>query len=331
MERSATSKSVQSHLQMTIAGARVLWSQRWVASTILKQSTDAAQRAIRHYLKNEYDQFFIQAGISFELLGKARLAAIHPSLIIDKDFDSLLHACAAGKHSKRLPWQVKTITATEALRRCTQLHHELLTFESRLTLLVEYRNSTSHLGEVPEAEAKQLFRTYLAGSSVVAKGLELKPEQIFGEFAEMVSKQLDESLAEVQLVVAKKLAQAKDDFQLRYAGLNPEQLKTLVNVIESGYKNKMDKYYNELVDCPSCKHQGVVSGDFELDSEVDVDRNGSIEGGYLVVTLTPATFFCDVCGLDLKDPSELKAAGLPESIDIEDVAPADFYAGEAEY
>lgn len=292
---------------------------------LLKQSTDAAQRAIRHYLNNEYDQSFIQAGISFELLGKARLAMIHPSLIIDKDFDSLLHACDAGKHSKRLPWQIKTITATEALRRCTQLHPELHTFESRLTLLAEYRNSTIHLGEVPEAEAKQLFRTYLAGSSAVAKGLELKPEDIFGEFAGMVSKQLDESSAEVQLVVAEKLARAKDDFQVRYAGLNPEQLKTLVNVIEAGYKNKMDKYYNELVDCPSCKHQGVASGDFELDSEVDVDRDGSISGGYLIVTLTPATFLCDVCGLDLKDPSELKAAGLPNSIDIEDVDPADFY------
>src|SRR6266478_5345539 len=160
---------------------------------LLKQGADAAQRAIRHYLNSEHDQFFIQAGVSFELLGKARLATIHPSLIIDKDFDSLLHACSAGKHSKQLPWQVKTITATEVLRRCTQLHPELLTFKSRLTLLAEYRNSTIHLGEVPDEEVKQLFQTFLAGSSAIAKGLGLKPEEIFGEFTEMVSKQLDES------------------------------------------------------------------------------------------------------------------------------------------
>jgi hypothetical protein len=204
---------------------------------LLKQGTDAAQRAIRHYLNNEYDQFFIQAGISFELLGKARLAAIHPSLIIDRDFDSLLHACAAGKHSKRAPWNVKTITATEVLRHCTQLHPELITFESRLTLLAEYRNSTIHLGEVPEAEVKQLFWAYLAGSSAIVKGLELKPDAIFGEFTEMVSTRLDESLAEVQLMVAEKLARAKDDFRLRYAALDPDQLKTLVNVIEAGCKN----------------------------------------------------------------------------------------------
>jgi hypothetical protein len=37
---------------------------RHMKEKLLKQSTDAAQRAIRHYLKNEFDQFFIQAGIS---------------------------------------------------------------------------------------------------------------------------------------------------------------------------------------------------------------------------------------------------------------------------
>ena len=292
---------------------------------LLKQSTDAAQRAIRHYIKNEYDQFFIQAGISFELLGKARLATIHPSLIIDKDFDSLLHACDAGKHSKRLPWNVKTINATEVLRRCTQLHPELRTFETRLTLLAEYRNSTIHLGEVPEAEIKQLFQTYLAGSSMITKGLGLKPEDVFGEFADMVSKQLDESLAEVQREVAEKLARAKDDFRLRYAGLDSDQLNALVNVIEAGYKNGMEKYRDELVVCPACEHLGLTSGDYDLDWEVDYERDGSISGGYPVVTLRPVTFICNVCGLNLEDASELKAAGFPDSIDIEDVDAADFY------
>jgi hypothetical protein len=50
-----------------------------VKDQLLKQSIGAAQRAIRHYLVPEYDQFLIQAGHSFELLGKARLAAIHPN------------------------------------------------------------------------------------------------------------------------------------------------------------------------------------------------------------------------------------------------------------
>jgi hypothetical protein len=292
---------------------------------LLKQGADAAQRAIRHYLKDEHDQFFIQAGISFELLGKARLAAIHPSLIIDKDFDSLLHACAAGKHSKRLPWNVKTISATEVLRRCIQLHPELHTFEPRLTLLAEYRNSTIHLGEVPKAEVKQLFRAYLAGTSALAIGLELRLEEVFSEFTEMVLKQLDDSLAEVQRVVAEKIARGKDEVRLRYETLDSDQLNALVNVIEAGYKNVIEKYHDETVVCPACGHLGVANGDYDIDWDVDYDDDGSVSGGYPIVTLKPSVFYCNFCGLILDDASELKAAGLEVSINIEDVDPADFY------
>ena len=292
---------------------------------LLKQGADAAQRAIRHYLNGEYDQFFVQSSISFELLGKGCLAAIHPSLIIDKDFDSLLHACAAGKHSKRAPWDLRTIAATEVLQRCTQLHPELLTFGPRLKLLAGYRNSTIHLGEVPEAEVKQLFQAYLAGSSVIANGLQLELDEVFGEFTEMVSKQLDESSAEVQRVVATKLARAKDAFRLRYVALDSDQLKTLVNVIEAGYKKDIEKYRDELVACPSCERMGVTSGDYDLDWDVDYDRDGAPLGASPFVTLKPSTFVCGVCGLSLDDASELKAAGLPDSINIEDFDPADFY------
>jgi hypothetical protein len=291
---------------------------------LLKQGADAARRAIRHYLNGEHDQFFIQAGVSFELLGKARLAAIHPSLIIDKDFDSLLHACAAGKHSKRAPWNVKTITATDVLQRSIQLQPELRTFEPRLKLLAEYRNSTIHLGEVPMAEVKQLFRAYLACCSALAIGLELKPEKVFSEFTGMVLKQLDESLAEVQRVVSEKIARAKDDFRIRYSALDSDQLKALVNLIESRNQTNMEKYQDELVVCPACEHMGITSGDYDLDWDVDYDREGGISGGSPIVTLKPLIFICNVCGLTLDDASELKAAGLEDSIDIEDVDPADF-------
>ena len=293
---------------------------------LLKQGADAAQRAIRHYLNKEYDQFFVQAGVSFELVGKARLAAIHPSLIIDRDFDSLLHACAAAKHSKRAPWNLKTIAAPEVLRRCTQLHSELSSFGPRLTLLAEYRNSTIHLGEVPEVELTQLLRAYLAGSAAIVKGLELRPEDIFGDFAEMVTKQLDESLAQVQRVVAEKLARAKSDFQLRYAALDPDQMKALVAVTENRYTAMMMRYQDELVPCPACEHLGIANGDYEVDWDADYDDvSGLPTIAYPVVTLKPSAFVCDLCGLHLDNASELQAAGLPESLNIEDVDASDFY------
>jgi hypothetical protein len=102
-------------------------------------------------------------------------------------------------------------------------------------------------------------------------------------------------------------------------------LKTLVNVIEAGCKNATEKYRDELVVCPACEHLGVASGNYDLEWDVDYDRDGSLSGASPVVTLKPSTFVCNVCGLNLDDSSQLKAAGLEDSINIEDVDPADFY------
>jgi len=301
-----------------------------VKEKLLKQGADSAQRAIRHYLKEEYDQFFIQASISFELLGKARLAAIHPSLVIDKDFDSLLHACAAAKHSKRAPWNLRTITATEVLQRCTQLQPQLATFRSRLALLAEYRNSTVHLGDVPKEEVKQLFQAYVAGSSAIIEEMGLKPQQVFGEFAKLVLRQLDESLAEVQRRVLEKIERARDDFRVRYATLAGGQLKAVVKVIERAYQNVMEKYSNALLVCPACSRMGIAGGAYDVDWDVDLE-DGEVVGGTPIVTLKPSTFVCNVCGLSLGDASELAAAGLQDSINIEDVDPEDFYEEDNEY
>jgi hypothetical protein len=46
------------------------------------------------------------------------------------------------------------------------------------------------------------FASIPPGSSAIIKELELKTEDIYGEFAQIVAKQLDETLAEVQRTVA---------------------------------------------------------------------------------------------------------------------------------
>ena len=48
-------------------------------------------------------------------------------------------------------------------------------------------------------------------------------------------------------------------------------------------------------------------------------------GGSPIVTLKASTFSCNICGLNLSGAPELKAAGLQDSINIEDVDAADFY------
>lgn len=290
---------------------------------LLKRGADAAQRAIRHYLSEEYDQFLIHAGHGFELVGKARLASIHPSLIIDKDFDSFLHVCAAGKHAKRPPWNIKTITATEVLTRCTQLHPGLNDFGARLKLLADYRNSAIHLGEVVEAELKEIFHAFLTSTALIADEMSIARLEFFGDFAKLVATHLDKSLAEVNVSVAEKIARAKTRYKERYGALDSIHVESIVKSVESGYI--LAKYEDQLVQCPACRKAGMISGSFDVEWEADFDDEGVATSGYPVVTLAPSTFVCNLCGLKLNDTSELKAARLGDLIGIEDVDPSDFY------
>jgi hypothetical protein len=290
---------------------------------LLKRSADAAQRAIRHYLDEEYDQFLIHAGHCLELLGKARLASIHPSLIVDRDFDSLFHVCAAGKHAKRPPWNIKTITATEVLTRCIQLHPGLSDFGPRLRLLAEYRNSAIHLGEIIEEEQKEIFHTFIASTSLIADEMGIKRTEFFGESAELVVSHLDASVEEVSREVAERLTRAQIMFKRRFSELDNAQLEVVLKSVEASYP--VDKYERRTIDCPACGIQGLISGSYDVDWQEEVDDDGSLSGGYAVVTMTASGFSCGFCGLTLDDAAELKAAGLPTLLDIEDVDPADFY------
>ena len=71
--------------------------------------------------------------------------------------------------------------------------------------------------------------------------------------------------------------------------------------------------------------QGLVSGSYDVVWEVDYDLDGSSTGGYPVVTMTASGFSCGFCDLDLGGEAELKASGLPTTVDIEDADPEDFY------
>jgi hypothetical protein len=71
--------------------------------------------------------------------------------------------------------------------------------------------------------------------------------------------------------------------------------------------------------------QGLISGSYDVEWEVDYERDGSVSGGYPVVTMTASGFSCSFCDMSLDGAAELKASGLPTTVDIEDADPKDFY------
>jgi hypothetical protein len=285
--------------------------------SLIERSSAAAIRAIQHYISDEYDQFLTEAAHSFELLCKARLAAIHPSLIVDKDFDSLLHVCAAGKHAKRPIWNIKTITATEALARNIQMNPLLNDFRARMTLLAEY------LGEIVETEEKEIFNAFLSSTVLIIDDMGITRKKYFEEYEGLVATHLDKSLAETQREVAGKMALASTTFAERFAILHPEAMELVAKSIEGTYP--VEKYELILFECPVCKYRGLLSGTHEVEWEADHGMEGNMEGAYPIVTLNASGFTCGFCELELNGAAELVAAGIPSRVGIEDVDVEDFY------
>lgn len=298
------------------------------ANALFQESAAAGQRALRSYLDKSQDQFFLQAAVSLELAGKAVLASMHPALLIDKDFDSLLHVCGSGKHAKTPPWRLRTIGAQEVLKRCVQIEPKLNSFLKELSLLAELRNGIIHLGLIPQADARKILIAYAKAIEILLEigGLDLA--KFFQDFASVVQVHLDESVAEVNKIVTEKVVKARKDFETRYASFSETERKAVFASLAT--TQALPQYEVGLIDCPVCKQQGFLSGQYDVEWDVDYDNEGHPERANPIVTLIGDSFFCPVCGLELQDFTELDAAGVDNAIDIDDVDPSDFY-GEPDH
>jgi len=297
--------------------------------TLFDKSCIFARTAIRSYLDGQADFFFAQAGISFELLGKAFLCTLHPSLIIDRDFDSLLQVCGAGTHSKRPLGNIRTIGAKEVLRRVIQLSPRLGGYATGLSLLIDLRNGVVHLGSSDPESLKRILLPFFSGTKILIEALQIELEQFYGEFTEMVQTHLNEAAADAERTVAEKLARARAGYRDKYAELDRSSLETVIRAIEGSYT--LSRYEEELIECPACERLGIMSGSYTMEWEPDDwDETGPTSASP-VVTLFPSYFTCKVCGLELDGEEELRAAEIEDPIEIEDVDPADFYQPDYDY
>lgn len=297
--------------------------------TLFDKSSIFARTAIRSYLDGQADFFFAQAGISFELLGKAFLCTYHPSLIIDRDFDSLLQVSGAGTHSKRPLGNIRTIGGKEVLRRVIQLAPRLGGYETTLSLLIDLRNGVVHLGSSDPEWLKRILLPFFSGTKILIETLQIELEQFYGEFTEMVQTHLNEAAADAERTVADKLARARAGYRDKYAELDRSSLETVIRAIEGSYV--LSRYEEELIECPACEHLGIISGSYTMEWEPDDwDETGPTSASP-VVTLFPSYLTCRVCGLDLDGEEELRAAEIEDPIEIEDVDPADFYEPDYDY
>lgn len=292
---------------------------------IYSNAKDFNKKALNYYIEKDFNHAIVNLAISAELLGKAFLSKIHPSLIVNNDFDSLLHVCEAGKHSRKSPSNIRTIGAKEVYKRCFQILPELRNYEENLNLLADVKNGLVHLADFEKEIINKVFLPYLKYIKKILEAIETPLDDFFGEFTKLANISIQKSAKEIDIKVQCLLAKSKSDYKNKFKNTEKKVRKSIIDTIVKSYV--LEQYNEELIDCPSCNNlSAIISGSHEVvDWEVDFDRDGTPIGGYPVVVLYGASLKCEVCGLKLNSPEEINAVGIESSLTLEDIDPSDFY------
>ena len=294
---------------------------------LLASAEKFAQSALRARLDFDSMVYLLHAGTALELLAKAYLASVNGSLIAANDVDSLLHCSGHARRAKTSA--MKTITATEAMKRAIHLDAEFKNHEDSWRLLADIRNGVVHAGSVEKGAEESVFVPFLRVCDLL---IERTPgadrDRMWGDLISTVDARLSESAKAIELLVADSLDAARLVYEQRYKSMEDDARKGALAAIDGSYD--VTKYEEALTDCPACGRQAFTAGGYDLDWEAEWDVEGSrgeayIIGGNPIVTYRPGYLRCRVCDLELDGEEELRAAGVPESWEIDDVDPADFY------
>ena len=283
------------------------------AAWLRKRATEYAKRAMTEYVRTNYHDFFLFAGLGIELALKSRLAEENAAFLApDGRFAAAITLSNASEDVARLPSGTRTISGRVALDRFVQVHPSANWLSNGIAELLMHRNGEAHLGAIDVTLQRRAFNSFLKGFNVV---LDPDLEEFWSPHYEFVRATLDDNTQQVRQVVTFKISQARERYS-QIESLPPEQREAILAIVVSQIS---DHTLDEApVECPACKSTAVAIGTNEVEfDQPDFDKNGPV-GGRIRLNFTPESLTCVVCGLLLENPEELFHAGIQGSWENED-------------
>lgn len=279
------------------------------SGAIFAKSKAYIQRALRCKQGGDNDEYQLWASLALELLGKACLARIHPSLIaLPTDQASMFAASGIS-----LSTDIKTIashTLYDRLRHITKGFDE--TVKTFCDDISQRRNAELHSGEVPFREMKPTAwegRFWHAAQLILTKsGSSL--EEWLGGYQAKAPKELLRHAQEALVEAAKiRVERAQAAFLKRKKKERDDALEAAKAKSSYHYSRMFSLLSDQEWDtkCPACTGKAFIAGikieEVVLDGHYDEDE--SVEIMYV-----GEEFHCPVCDLHLHGSAELEAAGL---------------------
>ena len=263
-------------------------------------------------------EYQLWAAMALELLAKAQLASIHPSLVVETDnTNSLLEANGISTSTA-----IKTITANVAYARLKHtVPHFSTPVHDECKKLAVRRNAELHSGDAACAAMPNdaWEGNFWNAADLILNSMDLSLKDWLGADSKAPTSLLmeyrqAEKKAAIQRVkhhgeLFKQTPQGKfgktkyDEFVKETAKVDPEKYAKQFHYLYV-------KYW--LHECPACTTFGIAAGDEsweDLAEDQSYANHGCqiIERGYL-----PSEFYCPTCELSLVGDIALKAVGITD-------------------
>lgn len=295
------------------------------AEALLGKSRLYASRALHAKASKESEVYQIWAALALELLGKAQLAAIHPSLVVETDNpNSLLEACGIETDTK-----VKTIGAHVVFAR---LKHTVAKFGTphakSCELISSRRNTELHSGHAAftgVADSDWEGEFWATSELILASmGMELEdwvgseskiPAALAKDFHTIKVQAAKQSIANARAIFEKP-DEVSGSSQQKPKKRSPKDIKALREqsqgfrwwTYRDFFRYLLDSHWDVL--CPACESKAFLGGDRIHEEVIEQDH----ENGYETVERysTPVEFYCPTCDLHLEGAEAMRAAGFDE-------------------
>lgn len=284
-------------------------------------SSRACLEKAKYYLQLMEDstaddcQFGLWSALSLELLARAALAHISPSLLADlRDWRNIEYSLGRAPTAKK--FKPCSISTAEVLSRLKELLPEFTEeMHGFCSQHVDKRNAELHTGELAFASYRTslwLPKFYLTCKALLSSiGEELagfvndagQAEALIVSLSEAAAKSVNQDIAAYTRVWADKTDEQKEE-------------ASLVAV------NWATRQAGHRVECPACKSQALIHGSpsgsvIRRLSEYEVEEKQRV---------IPSSFECIACGLRIAGFSKLSACGLGDPFtSTSRYTPAEFF------
>jgi len=273
-------------------------------------------RALKARDDSDAMEFHLWSALALEVLGKATLSSIHPSLVADPNhFKSLLAACGITKTTS-----LRSVAAKTTFERLTTVVPEFDEKSSReCMLMVNRRNAELHSGESPVAglDARSWVPLFWRAASILiaAQGRTLE-DWLGTSEAERVAEILRDSAETLRQTVLGRIERRRAAFA---ASCPPESMELRDAEQRARVRPAPSTWDGEAYEpdiCPACGLDVWVLGHEEERDVIDEGFEGAEENGYygyfltVRVTYRVESFHCPECGLELEGREELDVTDL---------------------